>query len=112
VAEAFPNIALASFRSEPSRCNADGNVRALLARLPVAVDDVRVVGAGHCAPENPTDGLCSLVCGSDQERHRELYQRLLYLFMRDALDAPRFATDDESLATALTRLEQRGEIAR
>jgi pimeloyl-ACP methyl ester carboxylesterase len=108
----FPSIALASFRSEPSACNANGNVRSLLARLPFPVDDVRIVGANHCAPENPSDELCILVCGADKKGPRALYQRLLYLFMRDALDAPRFDTDEETLQQALVRLEGDGRVVR
>lgn len=108
----FPRIALASFRSEPSACNASGTVRSLLERLPFAVNDVRIVGASHCSPENPSDHLCTLMCGSDDRRCRSIYQKLLYLFMRDALDGPRIDTSDESFDQALARLEHDGRIVR
>ena len=111
-ADDFPDIALASFRSEPSGCNANGNVRSLLTRLPFAIDDVRVVGASHCSPENPSDDLCALLCGSDDSGPRSVYQGLLYLFLRDALDGPRVDADDESFEEALARLEHDGRIVR
>jgi hypothetical protein len=108
----FPPIPLASFRSEPSSCNADGNVRGLLALVPEAVEDIRIVGASHCSPENPTDSLCPPVCGEDAGQSRALYQRLMYLFFRDALDAPRFEDDSETLEAALDDLEAEGQVTR
>jgi dienelactone hydrolase len=108
----FPAIALASFRSEPSSCNADGKVRDLLALLPAVVEDIRIVGASHCSPENPSDSLCPLACGGDDRQARELYQRLMYLFLRDALGAERFEGDSESFEAALDELAAEGRIAR
>ena len=108
----FPAIALASLRSEPSSCNADGKVRDLLALLPAVAEDIRIVGASHCSPENPSDSLCPLACGGDDRQARALYQRLMYLFLRDALGAERFEEDSESFEAALAELAAEGRIAR
>lgn len=106
----FPHIDLASFRSEPAACNANGEVLVLLENLPFQTDDVLVVGGTHCDPENPTDLACPFACGASSERARLLYRQLLYAFMRDVLEAPVLEDGSESFADTLDRLEDEGKI--
>ena len=103
---------LASIRSEPGPWNLNGRVLALLNRLPFAVEDIRIVGASHCDPENPTDLLGQLACGTSTEEHRAIYQRLMYLFFRDALKAHRLEQEGETYADALQRLQAAGLVSR
>jgi len=103
---------LASIRSEPGPWNLNGHVLDLLNRLTFNVEDVRVVGSTHCDPENPTDLMGQLACGPSTEKHRAIYQRLMYLFFRDALKGPRLEQEDEAYADALQRLQAAGLISR
>ena len=106
-------VAFSSFRSEPSLCNAKGMILKLLDRLTFATEDVRIVKGTHCDPENPSDGLCSLVCGRSNQKGRGLYQRLMYLFFQDALRVPSVDGHPETYTRALDRLEaQRAVVYR
>jgi pimeloyl-ACP methyl ester carboxylesterase len=113
--EAAPGLApldLASFRSEPSACNADGSVRGLLAALCFPVDDLRLVDATHCDPESPTDVLCRWACGGSTLPRRHLYRRLMYLFFQDALDLPSVEPLPADYEETLARLEDAGRVVR
>jgi pimeloyl-ACP methyl ester carboxylesterase len=103
---------LASIRSEPGPWNLNGRALDLLNRLTFDVEDVRVVGSTHCDPENPTDLLGQIACGLSTEERRAIYQRLMYLFFRDALKSHRLALDGETYAHALQRLQATGLISR
>lgn len=103
-------LAMVSLRSEPASWNAQGRVMALLDRVPFAVDDVRIVGAAHCDPENPTDTLGPLFTGGSTEEHRGLYQLLMGRFFRDALKAPAAKGDAETLVAALEELQAAGKV--
>ena len=105
-------LPLASLRSEPGPWNLNGRVLDLLNRLPFAVEDIRIVGASHCDPENPTDLLGQLACGPSTEERRAIYQRLIYLFFRDALKAHRFKQEGEPYADALEKLQAANLISR
>lgn len=91
----------ASLRSDPSACNAAGSVVALLSRLAFPSLDVRLVGATHCDPENPTDLLCAFGCGGTSATRRSLYQRLQYLFLQDALGVPSVESPPDTYGAAL-----------
>jgi len=78
-------LPFASLRSEPSACNAYGLSRELLGGLRFPVEDVRIVGASHCDPENPTSSLCRWFCPGGGRSQQAIYQRLLYLFFQDSL---------------------------
>ena len=84
----LPELAFASVRSEPSACNAEGAIGGVLSRLPFATEDILVVGGSHCDPENPTDLLCRIACGGNNEQARAAYQELVGAFLGDALAAP------------------------
>ena len=103
--------ALASLRSEPSGCNGDGSVLHLLPRLSFPTTDVRIVGGTHCDPENPTDRLCRLFCGGTSAGARQLYQSLLTLHLREALDAPPVESPPDTWEEAIRRGILNGTLA-
>ncbi|MBN1488670.1 MAG: alpha/beta hydrolase fold domain-containing protein [Phycisphaerae bacterium] len=108
----FPAIPFASWRSEPAPCNAGGNIRLLLGEMPFPTEDVRIVGATHCDPENPSDALCALACGRSTAERQALYQQFLYLFVRDALQAPPVPNETVTYPEALYEAAVAGSIAR
>ena len=113
--EAAPTVmplTLGSLRSEPSACNAQGEVRELLRELPFPVDDLRLVGATHCDPENPTDALCRWFCGGSTALKRSLYRRLMVLFFQDAFDMPPVEVFFVDYEATLAWLEGRGLVER
>jgi protein-S-isoprenylcysteine O-methyltransferase Ste14/poly(3-hydroxybutyrate) depolymerase len=106
-------LPFASLRSEPGVCNRDGKVTVLLDRLRFETEDVRIVGAGHCDAENPTNVACSVPCGDgSNEEQTEIYQRLMYLFFQDALDVPSVERNPETYEALLDALEAEGSVAR
>jgi pimeloyl-ACP methyl ester carboxylesterase len=111
-ADELAPLALASFRSEPSACNAEGSVRGLLGGLCFPVDDLRLVDATHCDPESPTDVLCRWACGGSTLPRRHIYRRLLYLFLQDALQVPSVEAFPAGYAETLAGLEERGAVVR
>jgi pimeloyl-ACP methyl ester carboxylesterase len=113
--EAAPTLtplALGSLRSEPASCNAQGAVRELLETTPFPVDDLLLVGATHCDPENPTDALCRWFCGGSTALRRSLYRRLMILFFQDAFDMPPVDLVFVDYEATLKWLEGLGLIAR
>lgn len=108
----LPAVPFASWRSEQDACNADGSARILLGRLTFPTEDVLIVGASHCDPENPSDVLCALACGRSTPQRQALYQQFLYLFFRDALQAPPVPSEPASYAAALDEAAASGVIVR
>ena len=111
-AAGFPTMPFASWRSEPGPCNADGSVRSLLSGLPFPTEDVLIVGGTHCDPENPSDALCALACCRSTTGRQALYQQFLYLFVRDALQAPFVPGEPEEYEAALDAAATLGLIVR
>ncbi len=111
-ADGLAPLALASLRSEPSACNAEGSVRGLLGGLCFPVDDLRLVDGTHCDPESPTDVLCRWACGGSTLPLRHLYRRLMYLFLQDALDLPSVEPLPAGYEETLARLEDSGRVVR
>ena len=101
-------LAFASWRAEPSSCNADGSVLRLLESLAFPATDVRLVGATHCDPENPTDFLCTLTCGGGSAAARSLFQRAMTLLFLDAFGIA-LADEPEPYAAFLARVEAEGK---
>lgn len=97
-------IAFCSLRSDPGACNAGGTALALLGHLPFPCQDIHILGASHCDPEDPTDAACTLFCGKGTARSRSLYRQLLHFFIRDALRAPCPDGHRESYASLVQRL--------
>ena len=108
----FPALPFASWRSEPQACNAHGEIRLLLDALPFATEDVLIVGATHCDPESPSDGLCALTCGCSTPERQSLYLQFLYLFAREALQAPPVPSEPATYSEALEEAEALGLIVR
>jgi pimeloyl-ACP methyl ester carboxylesterase len=77
-------------RAEPCLCNYHARMLHFLEKLKFSFDDVKVNGAHHCDVENPTTVGCRSICGVSDGSHRMMFQKLLYYYMRDTLDAPRF----------------------
>jgi hypothetical protein len=113
--ESIPEIKPLKFlclRAEPCLCNYHARMLRFLEKLKFPYDDVKVNGAHHCDVENPTTLGCASVCGISDGSHRMIFQKLLYYYMRDTLDAPRlgdkkgffelvqeFKSEDKVLAT-------------
>jgi pimeloyl-ACP methyl ester carboxylesterase len=104
-------LALASLRSEPSACNRNGRVLDVLQGLSFPVPDVRIIGATHCDPENPSDCLCGITCGPASPSSKALYQELMYLFLRDAFGLPPLEGEPASYAARLDELDAQGQVA-
>ena len=61
--------------SEPSSCNANGSAIALYAASPAPKRGVKIVSGTHCDPEDPTNLLCTLVCGNASAARQALYRK-------------------------------------
>jgi dienelactone hydrolase len=103
---------IASFRSEPSSCNAQGSVREALRELPNAVEDILIVGATHCDPESPTDLGCRLVCDGSGALQRYLYRKLMLSFLQESLNMPAVDPLSVSYGRTVSWLEQQGLVVR
>lgn len=103
---------VASFRSEPSPCNAQGSIRDALRELPFAVEDVLIVNATHCDPEGPTDILCRLFCGGSGFVPRYLYLKLMVSSLQESLNAPPVEPLSVSYGRLVAWLEDRGLVVR
>lgn len=90
-----------SLRAEPAVCNYHGRLLRYLAQLKFPFDDIKIKGAHHCDVENPSTFGCKCVCGASNERHRHLFQNLMYLYFRDKLNAPHFEGQKESFMSAV-----------
>lgn len=108
----WPRLPLASFRAEPSSCNNSGSTLDLLAALPFAQEDIRVVGSNHCDQEDPSDFLCSISCGAANSARQARFRLLTLEFLLDALEHP--AVEDGALAydERIAQLEGQGLVAR
>lgn len=69
-------------RAEPGAWNLKGNARKLFAELAGPKISVKVRGAGHLDPENPTDVLGQLACGSADEARRAIFRRYAVAFAK------------------------------
>ncbi len=84
MARRFKPMPLCSLRSDPSPLNLLGLVHRLLERLSFPVEDIRIQGASHSDPENPTSPFVQLLAGLSRPEYQALYQELMYLFFQDA----------------------------
>lgn len=103
-------LPFASLRAEPGACNSFAEVLKLQRGLAFATSDVRVVAATHCDQENPTDFRCLALCGGASSQRQSIYQRLMYLFLRDTFGIPEAGDETLSYAEALSVLQASGEI--
>lgn len=109
-AAALQPLRFASLRAEPSSCNSNGTVLDLLDAMAFNIDDVRVVGATHCDPENPTDIGCTLFCGGTGAARRDVFRKAMTLFFMEsfALSLPE---EPESYTEYVERLAGEGKVA-
>jgi len=87
-------IPCAVIQAEPSRCNADGNAKQMVAGLAGPLFALRVRGATHTDPEQPTDWLAELICGKADPNRRALFERYTIAVLKSVFfgDAPALAT--------------------
>lgn len=112
-ASALTQLPLVSLRSDRSLCTTPGDVSALLKSLPFPGVDIHLNGAGHCDAENPTNWLCTLVCGRRSHPDQQtLYQRLLYLFFYDSLRAGSVDPNGETFESVIDRLAAEKRVTR
>jgi len=85
--------------AEPSACNAQGNVRDLLAALPRA-EHYRISGAVHGDAEWPTSWLAELVCGRSTDESRAAFRRLATQALHEVLAVPTLSAPPADLRPA------------
>jgi len=88
------HIPCAVLQAEPSRCNADGNAKQMVAGLSGPLFALRVQNGTHTDPEQPTDWLAELVCGKADPNRRAIFERYTLAVLKSVLfgDAPAQAT--------------------
>jgi len=85
--QAAPNlkpIPACSLRAEPSAFNAWDSGQKLVDAVTFPIHDIRIRGASHVDPENPSTTAAGIVVGLSAER-QAIFTRLMYLFFQDAL---------------------------
>lgn len=104
------SLKILSLRAEPSICNEHARMLNFLRSSNVSFDDIKIIGAHHCDAENPTTLRCMCICGRSRSQYRELFQRLTYLFFRDAFAVPRIDGQNKSLSEIADDLEHAGKV--
>jgi hypothetical protein len=99
-----------SLRAEPSICNEHARMLNFLRSTTFSFDDIKIIGAHHCDAENPTTVRCECICGKSRGQYRELFQRMTYLFFRDAFGVPRIDGPNKSLLETARDLEGEGKV--
>jgi acetyl esterase/lipase len=99
-----------TLRAEDTLCNEKARMLKCLAPIPYSFDDVKIVGAHHCDAEAPTTIGCLCVCGKSDPVHRARFQRVLYLYLRDTLEAHNFETPAESFADLMKTMQKEGTV--
>jgi pimeloyl-ACP methyl ester carboxylesterase len=107
------HIPCAVLQAEPSRCNARGNAKQIVASLPGPLFALRVRGATHTDLEQPTDWLAELVCGKADPNRRAIFERYTIAVLKSVFygDAPApailaAATNDAAVTVLSTRAIQ------
>ena len=77
-------LPVCSLRAESSAFNAWDSGQKLVDAVTFPIDDIRIRGASHVDPENPSTTAARLVVGLSPER-QAIFTRLMYLFFQDAL---------------------------
>jgi pimeloyl-ACP methyl ester carboxylesterase len=87
-------IPCAVLQAEPSRCNAKGNAKRMVAGLSGPLFALRVQHATHTDPEQPTDWLAELVCGKAEPKRHAIFERYALAVLKTVFfgDAPSLAT--------------------
>ncbi len=103
-------VQLLSVRAEPSVCNEHARMLSFLQPLKFSYDDIMINGARHCDAENPTTMGCMCVCGLTNDKYRNLFARLLYLYLRDTLSAPRFEPEAKDFSEVVSDLQRNQQV--
>jgi dienelactone hydrolase len=75
-------VPVAVLLGEPSVCNVQGNYLPIFSSFGGARLGLKVIGAPHCAPEDPSDGLCELACGgASTAEQRTAFRRYATAFL-------------------------------
>jgi acetyl esterase/lipase len=99
-----------TLRAENTLCNEKARMLKCLAPIPYSFDDVKIVGAHHCDAEAPTTIGCLCVCGKSDPVHRARFQRVLYLYLRDTLDAHNFETPAQPFTDLMKTMQKEGTV--
>jgi dienelactone hydrolase len=99
-----------TLRAEDTLCNEKARMLKCLAPIPYSFDDVKIVGAHHCDAEAPTTIGCLCVCGKSDPVHRARFQRVLYLYLRDTLDAHNFETPALPFTELMKTMQKEGTV--
>ena len=88
------HIPCAVLQAEPSRCNANGNAKQIVAGLSGPLFTLRVRNATHTDPEQPTDWLAEVLCGNADPKRHAIFERYALAVLKTVFfgDAPSFAT--------------------
>ncbi len=88
------HIPCAVLQAEPSRCNAHGNAKQMVAGLSGPLFALRVRNSTHTDPEQPTDWLAEMVCGKADPKRHAIFERYALAVLKTVLfgDAPSLAT--------------------
>jgi pimeloyl-ACP methyl ester carboxylesterase len=108
-AAALHPLRFGTLRGEPSNCNSSGNILDLLTTMGFNLDDVRVVGATHCDPENPTDLGCTLFCGGTNAARRTVFRNAVTFFFMESFGLS-LPDEPESYAEYIHRLSGEGTV--
>lgn len=103
-------VNILSLRAEPGLCNYHARMLGYLAQLKFPYDDVKINGAHHCDTENPSSLGCHCVCGKSSEKNRAVFQRLMYLYLRDKLQAAHIDTNSETFVKTVQNLQYSGKV--
>jgi dienelactone hydrolase len=71
---AVPSVALMAAMDSTCNVNRDWEV-SIFPATPAPSAMWEVTGAGHCEPEDPTDGVCELVCGAGDRAAAPIFRR-------------------------------------
>jgi acetyl esterase/lipase len=99
-----------TLRAEDTLCNEKARMLKCLAPISYSFDDVKIVGAHHCDAEAPTTIGCLCVCGKSDPVHRARFQRVLYLYLRDTLDAHNFETPALPFTELMKTMQKEGTV--
>jgi dienelactone hydrolase len=109
VATDLQPLPLLCLRSDPSVFNAWGKVSRLMDAIEFPAFDVRIVGASHVDPENP-GSRGGRWFGGVSSRGQGLYQRLTYLFFRDAFGLPPLPGEPVGFVQEVSFLAEEGAV--
>ena len=103
-------LKILSLRCEPSICNEHARLMDHLQQIKFPIDDVKVIGAHHCDVENPTTIRCSCVCGTSHNKYRRIFAQLLYAWLRDNFNAPKFSESAPSFSKLVASFQTNHQV--